>query len=292
MSDSTAGVAARWYERRDTVSPRSGLRRFAYAATLAVCLLAISQRGLARSPEEGARATSSTSETRRSFPPDLEGVWAQKLVQTAITDVPVFGESTTETITYLRVELDQSGRNFELQSRVCEMDIRSDVDVFETIVPRAFVDALPDTKRQGRLLRDGEDVQFRVERHVEVRGARLRSPEHEYLPDSPSDARVVDADDDGHPGLTLRIDGVVSGDIYIVQRGWDRYLGNVVSNRRMTGRVEWNSEQNVLDSTSIFLGDQPPTRPHPKAERNRVEFVRLDAGADCEDVVSKRGELF
>ena len=242
----------------------------------------------ASQPTDGSHSPMDASES----PPELAGTWAQKLVQTAVTDVPVVGESTTKTITYLRVELDQSGETFELDSRVCDVVIRSDVDMFETIVPEAFVEALPQSNRKGRLMHEDGEIRFQVERRLEIRGAQLRSPEHEYLPEEASDSRVVDPDNDGHPGLTLRVDGVVSGEIYVVQRGWDRYTGRVVSEDRMTGQVEWDSEQNVLDSTSLFIGDQPPTRPHPDDDQSHVEFVRIDEGTSCSEIASNREELF
>ena len=216
--------------------------------------------------------------------PELGGWWAQKMVLTAVSDPPFVGTVTNETINYLLIRVTQDGRQLTLKSQVCDVDVDSDFTKVRTIIPDAFADALPDSTRTGELTRRDNRWRLEVDRVLNVVGARLREPTSERLPTSADDPRVVDGDDDGRPGLTVKIRGMVNGKIFVVQRGWDAYSGTIFSEERIRGDVRWSTEQKVLGSTSIFLGDQPPTEPHEDADRSFFEMVRLDGSPSCSDV--------
>lgn len=234
-----------------------------------------------------------TAPETESKPPDLSGVWAQKIVLTAVSDPPIVSNVTTETITYLRVEIDQkSASDIRLKTTACDIDIKSDFKRIRTIVPRAFIKAQGTTSRKAKLVISGEDVFLDVAQNVQVTGATLRQPSSESLPTQPDDFRVTDPDKDKKPGVTLEIRGLVDGKIYVVQRGKDAYRGNVDSDKRIHGEVRWESEQVVLDSTSIFLGDPPPTWVHPDASLSYFDMRRLDKDMSCAQIKANKKQLF
>lgn len=243
------------------------------------------------SAQEAAGALSESSQ--KSKTPDLSGIWAQKVVLTAVSDPPIVSNVTTETITYLRVEIDQkSAADIKLKTTACAVDIKSDFKRIRTIVPQAFVNALGTTSRKGKLLRSGEQFYLDVAPNVQVTGAQLRQPESENLPTKPDDFRVTDPDRDQKPGVTLGIEGLVDGKIYVVQRGKDTYRGKVDPAGKIRGKVRWESEQVVLDSTSIFLGDPPPTWPHKDASRSYFEMKRLKKDLSCAQIKASKDRLF
>lgn len=217
--------------------------------------------------------------------PDMTGTWALKTVMTALSDPPVVGQVTNRTITYLKVTIDQDGTDLALNTEVCDVKMTSDFKRIRTVIPQAFVEALPDARRTGRLRRQGDQWGLEVDKHLSVLGANLRQPSDEYLPTEPDDPRVVDADEDGHPGVTVRVEGMVNGELYLVQRGWEQFTGTLQEGGdRVSGLVAWNSEQKVLDSNSMFLGKQPPTEPHPDENESTFDMVRIDTPATCKEL--------
>ena len=228
--------------------------------------------------------------------PDLSGQWAQKVVQTSITKLPLVGKVTSQTISYLVFEATQEGDRVTWSPTTCDVRIDSDVDVVRTVLPDKFVDAVPSLTRTGRILPadgQGNGPRLEIEPATMVMGANLRSPTHESLPNS-SDARpVVDGDRDGHPGVTIRIEGMLDGKMYIVQRGTDSYTAALDGDgRRIRGLVDWKAERSVLKSTNPLIGSGPETNPPPKAERSWFEMVRLDEKTSCSEMMSRRKELF
>jgi hypothetical protein len=229
-------------------------------------------------------ASSSEGVRRSKAVPDVDGWWAQKMVLTAVSDPPFVGEVTNETINYLLVRVDQQGRDLTLYNQVCDVDIDSSFTKVRTIIPDAFAEALPDSQRSGELVRRDGRWRVQVDRLLSVVGAQLREPTSERLPTSTDDPRVVDADEDGNPGLTVKIRGMVNGELYVVQRGWDTYSGLVASRERIRGDVRWSTEQTVLGSNNMFLRSQPPTEPHDNPDRSFFEMIRLDGTPSCDDV--------
>ena len=224
--------------------------------------------------------------------PALEGRWAKKVVMTSVSDPPIVGEVTARTITYLKVDLRQEGRTLRLANQTCDIDIDSDSRAIRTVIPTAFVEAMPDGRRRGVVVASEEGPQMHINRQRSVLGARLRQPVFERLPTSSDDPRLVDTDGDGHPGVTVRIEGLVDGELYLVQRAWDAYTGQLQSPTSITGTVSWETEQSVVGSTSMFLRSQPPTRPHADDRRNRFEMVRIPERASCRWILDNRRQLF
>ena len=225
--------------------------------------------------------------------PDLNGIWAQKIVNTSLSKIPIVGRVTTVTTSYLRVEIDQDGEELRLDSEVCHLEIDSSQDSVRTIVPPRFVRAMEEQSRRARLVETSDgDAKFVAPSKTTTLGVRLRSPSYENLPSEPDDPRIVDQDGDGDPGVTLQLRGLVSADLYVAQRGSDALRGEVRGNSIIDGLVSWSSDQKVLGSTSIFVKSQPESRPHPDEDRSYFRTTRIDASASCSDIVSNRDRLF
>jgi hypothetical protein len=223
-------------------------------------------------------------------PTDLTGTWAQRQVTVSNVDVPVVGTTRTPTVSLLLVEAtpaDAPGA-FDLHLTTCGITMGSDADPARTVVPDAFVSALPEVDRRAVI---GDDGTYTVDWLTQVHGARLTDPENDALPTSADDPRVIDQDEDGRPGLTVRVTGLVDGEVYVAQRGRDRMVGRLADGR-VDGLVEWTSEQAVLDAEVELLRTPVPSRPEPDPAAHVFGLRRLPAGATCADVVVSAPALF
>ncbi len=218
----------------------------------------------------------------------LNGVWAQQTVMSSLSKVPVVGDVTTKTITIQKVVIGGTAPDYTVQSTPCSVEMESSSTVVKTIVPDAFVRSLPTTERSMRV--DGS--RFEMPPLWEARGVNLSAVETEALPTDKNDARIFDQDGDGKPGMTVRISGIISGDIYVIQRGSTELAGTVAENR-LDGLVVWTDEQVILGSDNAILeSNQPENRIDPNAENSFFHTTRLGEELDCEAIVAQAETLF
>ncbi|MBN1947958.1 MAG: hypothetical protein JW797_19985 [Bradymonadales bacterium] len=223
---------------------------------------------------------------------ELSGTWAELSVLSAIADVPIVGSVVNGTTSTQRVVIAQTGNDLTVSSEVCDLYVDSAVTLVETVFPQAFIDSLPVTERPATLARSGDNLFFDAPRFYQLRGVNLDNPETDPLPTDPQDERIYDQDEDGHPGLTVRIQGLVDGEVYVIQRAWSIYQGEVVSPGSIQGLVEWGDEQVVLGSDNPLLASPIESTPDPDPNHSYFHLVRIDSGMTCEQIVAQRDQLF
>ncbi|QED26997.1 hypothetical protein FRD01_07025 [Microvenator marinus] len=220
-----------------------------------------------------------------SKPPSLDGEWALVQVQTSESRVPVVGAVISTTTSVLHVRMKQNGKNLKVASTPCAVQIKSEIDTVKTVIPQAFLDAVGTTNAVARIEEINGKWVFDQAPSVSVTGAVLKNNWRDPLPTSADDQRVFDADSDGRPGVSVLIRGLLDGSIFLVQRSWTALRGVLSSKDQIAGTVRWNTEQKVLDATSMFLKSEPETRPHPDKERSRFVARRIPTGTQCSEIV-------
>lgn len=224
--------------------------------------------------------------------PNLRGRWAQVQVITSLVDVPFKGQSEAKVVSIALLDVEQEEEDIEIVETVCGIESDGPTKVLQTQYPDRFAQALSGWARHARLRwQDGRWRYFEA-RTYRSSGVRLEDPETETLPDGPADPRVLDEDGDGHPGLTVRVEGWVTGEVYLVQRGWSELEGVVRSTEQIEGRVTWNSEQRVLEASSHMLQSTPPSRPHPASNKHYFRMTRVPRKATCEELLDHASGLF
>ncbi len=221
--------------------------------------------------------------------PNISGTWAKVMETTSLSKIPVMGEVESTSRLYSLVRVEQSGDAVTLRNEACWVRIDGPTDKFRTIVPQAMVDVIGPKKRKATF--DGRRLQAR--RTVDVLGARLDQPWSDPLPTEVDAETVLDQDGDGHPGVTVRIVGVVDGEIRVVQRTWNSFDGTLApSGDRIRGRVDWKAQQEVLDATSRFLTSSPRSRPHPDPDKSTFDMVRVPGSTTCKNVIQNHARYW
>jgi hypothetical protein len=86
-----------------------------------------------------------------------------------------------------------------------------------------------------------------------------------------------DWDNDGHPGFTMNVSGLVTGQIYIATRRWNTFSGTIPpGSTSFTLADNWSSEQDLLgySGSSLLTATTSGTRDSVAAE-HFVTFARL-----------------
>ena len=97
-----------------------------------------------------------------------------------------------------------------------------------------------------------------------------------------------DQDEDGHPGVTNTLTGLLNCETYAAQRWWARLDGQIVDEDTIEGDVvENSSEQTVLAASTPLCGSgSPSTRPENCPEHQYFKMIRLPDNAGCADVLA------
>lgn len=217
----------------------------------------------------------------------LSGMWGMRLETTAVTEIPFVGQSVDVQVALARVTFSGEPLDAQASLTTCGVRITSSQAAVEQILPEAFVSALGVAIRPFSY--DPVTGRFEAPRFVEVRGARLDAPETDALPTSAEDPRVFDQDADGKPGMTVRVQGLIDGEVYVVQRGANAFSGARVEGEataptRFEGNVVWQSEQTVVGADNRVLEMSLPSRPSEDVAQQRVVLVRLADDAGCDAV--------
>lgn len=256
------------------------------------------------SVEEAARDGEALFEAARQQTPlaDLSGTWAQRVVTTSLSTVPFVGDVVSTNVSLLWLEVAQQGNALDIQARTCSVEIESSTGMMDTIVPDSFIDNIGISHRRAVVQPGpGGGLRFYQLRLAQLIGVELDDPMNGTLPESADDPRVIDQDGDGEPGMTVRVEGIISGDIYVAQRNWKVFCGDLVfgdettgseSAPRIAGNIRWGMDQRVLGASNGLLNRQTDSVPHPDLSRNTFEIVPIDPEWGCDDIEAHADGLF
>ena len=197
------------------------------------------------------------------------------------------------TRSYYLQEYTQNGEDLTVTETLCDIAIDAPTAGTTIRLGPGFAAAQPQITRAGAIIAGIDSYEFSLELTYVARGVTLTDVINEELPTDPADARVVDADNDGNPGLTLLLDGILSGQLFEVQRDFTELTGTQTSADRIEGLARWGSELSYLGSDPEFLLDLVgDALPDPDPNKHTFEIVRLPAGSDCSYIVANRCDLF
>ncbi|MGC6418660.1 MAG: hypothetical protein ACON3Z_16165 [Bradymonadia bacterium] len=209
--------------------------------------------------------------------------WLRVQVLSGFAELPAFGLQVSETIGLIRSDLVATVDGIVAREETCFIIVRRpDVDEVQTVIPPAFLNSIPVLDRYV----DDTDGAIALSRAVEIHGAHLTRPLDESLPETIDDPRLFDQDGDGQPGVTVQIDGILEGDVQLVQRVTTRVVGER-SQTEMWGTVQWTSEENVLSASNPILSE--PIRSEPSQDAQASWFYakkQADTWSGCDSVRS------
>jgi len=223
--------------------------------------------------------------------PDVSGLWTERQVFSEIAVLPLVGEVARTSTIVLRVTIEQTASALVLRATYCATEIDNGSPLAMSAIPDAFLASLGEVVIAASIDELGHFAQAWA---TEVRGCRLADPEIDPLPTSPNDPRVIDQDGDGKPGLTVHVSvlGIISGDVYVVQRVRTRLDGMIVTPDRIEGLFECTSEQVTIGATSPLFLSELPSRIDPVAANSRFELVRVDPLWTCGQILAEQARIF
>lgn len=206
----------------------------------------------------------------------ISGTWLQ--IHEASTCVVVDEQLTWA---WYLVDIEQQGRVLVESRRQCDFDL-SPVFGLEPTVPEAtrksvrFIDV-----DNGLVSSVSEGGSYTSSTEVGLWGLELDSPLSDPVPTEPDAPAVVDADDDGNPGITF---GTVGSDCqrYVTQRSVVRYFGTFVAPNQIDGDSITVTDSHVIGSSEPLCGIDP--RITSNDQHSRFRMVRVDGLGEAIDL--------
>jgi len=222
---------------------------------------------------------------------DYAGTWAQLRVQTMRVNFPLLGEMKVTNTWVLRATMTADGRALNIVAEACELTHDTGTSLLHTEFPLAAVHRQGGLRGRATLREEGGELKYFQARHFMVFGANLADPANDTLPTDATDERVVDAEDDGHPGVTLALTGAMNGSIYMVARSWLTLRG-VAGGDRIDGTIQWGEDRSVLEASSPLLTNLPVGHPDDDRDSSYFRTTRVDPSTTCAQILARRDELF
>lgn len=210
----------------------------------------------------------------------LSGVYLYVQKTTSITKLPVVSDvvATTHAVSIQHLNFD--GEWLRGSGVICDVHMQSSSKLIKTEFPPSFRRALPKVLTNARIKRDGSTFSFHQSEQTLVLGAEVSPKTTAPLPTDPRDPRVRDHDGDGKPGVTVRVSGIVSGEIYLAQRSTSRLTGRATP-EGFHGKIHFTNDQSILGATKDVLKRNPNAHPDPSRSEFTLRKVKPDF--TCED---------
>jgi hypothetical protein len=237
----------------------------------------------AGAPEVSAALPYCTAKPALPSVTDLSGLWVARVTGSQIVNAPIVGAVPNQNVFYLLVTISQTGAAVVVNGRYCD---RTQINAPTAIVPVVIPDAWAHTEkgvyRTGTFATgaDGYAI-LDLPAVTETSGAVLNPPDAP-LPataDDPNVISVIDEDNDGHPGITVRLSGQsFAGSLYTVQQQVTAIKAIAVAPDRLEGTLAFTSKQIVLASdpaTIAVLYSQSTTSPDFVTCNSGVSMVKV-----------------
>jgi hypothetical protein len=218
------------------------------------------------------------------------GSYAMKLTIASTLDIPIVGKMPSTSTLLALVEIARNGAGLKTTETNCHVTV-SGGGVVTTTIPDALPRSLPPITADFRVVDNAGVVTWLRPETITPVGVHLSSPT-DPLPTTSTDPRVWDQDADGQPGATIKLSGIISGDVYIVQRQRIYYSGTVAADNTITGTTFDSSDQQVIGASNPALNQNVPSTPDPTPAKNTIRYAKLTSAYTCDMLVADAATLF
>lgn len=240
---------------------------------------------------DSSDSSSSNASDTAELAPIFEGTYAFKKWVTTLQEVPLMGSSESVTTGWGYTQITFDGTDLWLTEHGCHVEATG-MDAVSTDIPDAIPQSMVPAPVKLMVWKEGETIRWEREEAVMLVGVTLDNPLTDELPGDASDPRIFDQDEDGNPGVTVKVAGFISGDIYVVQRAINTYYGEVNDEGALMGNVTERGDQKTLGATNSMLEQSIPNEPINDPAKNQVQMVRIEPSMNCDLLMASVDSIF
>lgn len=229
----------------------------------------------------------------------LAGTFALKTRTLTLEEAPVFGEveGGGTNLRLVTRGYDAAEGVYRQESVLCGGENYEVAGLTQTIpddtwpkVPRSVLEVVELEHTTGRYVSTG---------HLQLWGLKdLPEPFDTPLPSTleeaesePHASRIYDMEGDGHPGVTILVEGLVNGEVYGIQRKTVELEGVTLGPDEAVGFAVLAKESLQLGADNDLLQTGGgSSRPFPDPKESWFEELRLDDDAGCDEVLAAEAD--
>ena len=196
-------------------------------------------------------------------------------------------------VSYGLDEFSDNGSSLVLTNRFCFSEYITNLP-FTTKVNDEFTKAIIPEPVEVMLSEDDGRIKVYRPRTPTTLGVQLNDLVNEALPTKSNDPRLIDADKDGKPGVTVKIKlfGRVDGEIYITRKEVFEYNMELQNDGSFYGSVIDNSEQSTVGAKPFYLKSQRNPRQDPDSSKSFIMLQPVEKDFSCDDLKENRDWMF
>ncbi len=220
---------------------------------------------------------------------EVEGRWAMLETQSALVTTELLGTQTQTSVSYYLADMAAGSLSLTL----CDWLTDDEAGLATTRMGNSVLASLTPLVRTYEVSADGAGFKFATGKGYTLRGVELDDIYTDPMPTEGTDATVRDQDGDSKPGITLVVQGTITGQLYVAHRHIAELDGALESDTRISGLTDWTTEQSIFGSDPALLAAQKPVAvTDPNASKSHFVMVKVDAAASCASINADRATLF
>lgn len=222
------------------------------------------------------------------------GSWAIQSKVTQSQDVPNIGvkESTVTTLSFADFKLDANNK-LVMTQKDCKITSTGVPGISSVTIPDTVPQSTPTSTALVKVCDTGGSFSWQREQATVLVGCKLADPVNTPLPTSKTDPAVFDQDNDTKVGVTIKIGGFVTGDLYTVQRQRFSYTSMALpAAGKANGSTIDRSEQNTLDATNPLLNQKVALNPVDAKSTFRLAKLSAPVPTTCTELINQSATLF
>jgi hypothetical protein len=222
--------------------------------------------------------------------PLAPGRWASRQRTAAIVQLPPTNTPTTVVTTRIALhDVTLESGETRVRHDVCDLRQPKQNGV-ETVFGPRFLAAIP----RNSVIAEIEGNAVTVPGDLVVLGAEVA--EGDPLPTEADDPRVRDSDGDGAPGVSVTLQGLFAGQLFVCSRQQLTLTGTADAAGCISGTISGANEQSQLGANPPELAAfELQQQPHPDASLSDFLIVPLDgadAALDCAGLLADEARFF
>ena len=225
--------------------------------------------------------------------PNIDGTWYLRMRTSTDARVPIIGTTNIKTTTHMLIQIDtREGRLFQSQ-KTCVVDTRPSRKIARTVLPKAFIDHLPEKTYPITLKPDGHGGwDYRADlkqQYVGYRGALAK----DGIPQKADHPAVFDWDEDGKPGASVLVAIPIIGNtrIYMVQTNHTFLNGALDADGVIRGKAHQRIlQQRTIGADNRLLAASPNVSV--SAGHDAFELMRRPAETTCVEIAEEAKTSF
>jgi hypothetical protein len=193
---------------------------------------------------------------------DLSGTWVLETIGAQTVTAPTYANPFhLKSLGVILVQVVQNGNDVTLNGQYCDRIQHDDPkNPAQVVVLDPWRQTPFPVQRSGTFAPDDSGRwTLTLPSAIEVAGANLVNPATDALPVDLNDPRLVDSDNDLHPGISVGLGGspgsLITGTIWSVQRQTTALHGVAVAVDRVEGGMAFQSDQSVIASDPAYIKD-------------------------------------